>query len=179
MFGFANGGYVGEWNLGSYSSDTFIISLSFAITLFWAIALLLGIRIVLKAANSRLWSQIDAKCNNITFIQKPHSDGDEYRVRVDYEYTFDSKCYRGSTFAIGYCGSSCFEAENEKYERLIEQKNNFRIYVNPLDPRESCVIQGNDKSNYTWVALPAIGWVFCLTILLIVYFTRGGAHFDF
>lgn len=148
-------------------------------TCLWGSYFAISLRWLVIAWLSANWPITFANCKRVEFFERPHSDGDEFRVEVAYSYTFEGREYEGSTVFNGYGGSSNREKELRLYEEISKNRERLPIHVNRLTPSISCVYSGVQNGQLFHVGFSVAGWLFCTAILFIAYQSEGGVHNEF
>jgi hypothetical protein len=121
----------------------------------------------LESIPTHSWQATPARVTECRIETVEDSEGNSYKVHLNYRYTVAGKTYTSSRIAIGYSTNNV-EDHWALYE-VLQTAAIIQVYVNPKNPHQAVVVKGTNNSTL-FLFVFSIMWNSLLAAFAIPYY---------
>jgi Protein of unknown function (DUF3592) len=122
-----------------------VIGLIFVTVACGGLALMIGVPLI-KTIQAQRWEERTALILKSELAISRDNDGSVYSPEVDFEYEYQGKKYRSSTWSTGFASSS-FQGGAQSVVKRYSTGSEHPCFVNPDEPSQAVLDRSFQKSN--------------------------------
>jgi hypothetical protein len=138
-----------------------------------------------KFVSTYSWVKADAvvkskkivKYGCMSMYRKLNTTNSSYKIEITYQYQFDGEIFTSNQYAMAYRGDTDCNFlytlnEANKIMHAITKDKIITIYINPLNPKESIVMQGKSNRYGISYSILVTYLIFLIYFVYKIYFNH-------